>query len=251
MKQKLKKLAKKEMKKRNLTSKKELIKGDEIIETFRSSNELPYLPKSFSDLKTKLRQNAAQAFYFVHGKQINERTNAHIREVLQKKEGTRVIMGGIVSGYSEKGLMLLIEFPRTLHVVGNNKTDIELIDSHLWLKLKECTVAAKNKSHTVSLGDFLVIEGEAAPYISKGEKRYSLVKWAILESGLLGSEEGETVSIIEDYLRIGWIFKFLILDYEAGQGEMQVQDIEQIRKDEQTLIEIFKDKLSFQIKKHL
>ncbi|MFK4898668.1 hypothetical protein [Lactococcus petauri] len=87
MKEKLKKLAKKEMKKRNLTPRDSLVSGEEVIKTFKSFNELPYLPKAFPNLQSQSMQNKAQSFYFVQGSYINNRTNAHIREVLQKKGG--------------------------------------------------------------------------------------------------------------------------------------------------------------------
>lgn len=249
MKQKLKKLAKKEMKKRNLTPKASLVTGAEIIKTFKSFNRLPYLPKAIPNLQSKSMQNKAQSFYFVQGSYINNRTNAHIREVLQKREGSRVIMGGIVSGFSAKGVRVLIEFPRTLHVVGNNETDVEIIDSHLWLEIMECTTVWEDKSRTVSLGDFLIVEGEAHPYFSKGEKRYSLKHWGIVRSGLLASREGETLNIIENYSRIGWIFKQLMIDYETDQGEIHIQRPSQIIKDKKSLTDIFKRDISFHLKK--
>lgn len=248
MKEKLKKLVKKEMKERNLTPRDSLVSGEEVIKTFKSFNELPYLPKAFPNLQSQSMQNKAQSFYFVQGSYINNRTNAHIREVLQKREGKRIIIGGIVSGFSANGFRILLEFPRTLRIVGNNETDVEIIDSHLWLEIMECTAVWENKSQTVSLGDFLIVGGEAHPYVSKGEKRYSLKKWGIIKSGLLASREGETLDIIENYSRIGWVFKQLIIDYETGQGEINIQMPSQIIKDKKCLTDIFKRDISFQLK---
>ena len=248
LKNKLKKLAKSEMKRRNLIPKRSIISGEEMIKTFKNRNEMPYLPETFPALDTKERQEGAQAYYFVHGSQLNVKTSSHLREVLQKREGKRVVIGGVVSGYSKNGLRILIEFPRTLHIVGTIDTDCEIIDSHLWLDLKECKVVMDDKPRTISLGDYLIIEGMPQKYTSKGQKRYSLGFWGIVHSGLLTSRQDEPLIVKEDYLRVGWIFKAIILDYETNQGQAQIQAVSQIKKDEQHLITIFKEKITYQLK---
>lgn len=248
MKAKLKKLAKLEMKKRKLVPKNKIVSGEEIIKTFRTPNKLPFLPKAFPDLTTKIRQEAAQSFFFIQGSKMNVKTDSQLREVLQKKKDSAVVVGGIVSGYSKNGRRILLEFPQTLHAIGTLHTDIEIIDSHLWISLDEFTGLPDQEIRTVSLGDFVILAGTPTKYYSRGNEKYSLKNWGVVRSGLLASREGETLDIKEDYLRVGWIFKIEKLPDDQNQGIGTIQELHQIKKDEQQLIQIFKDKISFQTK---
>lgn len=243
MKDKLRKLAKAEMKKRKLIPKSSIIIGNEIIKSVRSSNNLPPLPEQFASLDTIYNQEGAQAFYFIAGCRFNRKTDPQLREALQKHLGQRLYIGGIVSGCSHDGRRVLLEYPKILHVLERPDDGIEIIDSHLWLELKQCTYIKDKKSRTISLGDFLIVEGTPLKYFSKEEERYSLGDWGIIASGLLASKLTEPIRIKEDYYRTGWIFRLNVIDFEKKQKETSTQSFSEIKCDERQLTDIFKSRV--------
>lgn len=246
LKDKLRKLAKAEMKKRNLIPKSSIITGAEMIRDVRTANKLPLLPEYFSSLDTKDKQEGAQAFYFISGSRLNIKTDSQLREVLKNHLGERIAIGGIVSGYSMTDFKILIEFPQLVHVVDNNDFDSEIIDSHLWLKLKECIRVVDEKSRTVSLGDLIIVEGTPYKYYSRGKEKYSLGDWGIVYSGIRSSKPGQYLTVKEDYLRIGWIFKLTILDSEKQQAQVSIRNNNLIKDDMQKLTEIFENRIILQ-----
>ena len=237
------------MKKRNLVPKDSIVTGDEFINTHVNRNYLPLLPKRFPYPVTQAECEIVQAYFFVHGNQVNERTNSHIREVLRSREGSMVMLGGIVSDYAFNGKRILIEFPRTLHMNDDLDGSVDIIDSHLWLKIDEFYPLREQQSQIVSLGDYIIVAGYPNKYTSRGKEKYSLTNWGIVTSGLFAvRDESEPLNIIKDYHRTGWVMKINITNPENDEYEGWISAFDKINEDKKTLINIFKDRVKFQKK---